>query len=72
MDQLVAGLFIAQGVAGVAFQRFGDIDAASSADDFSNRLGVQIAIAVVAAVLMTVMAYVGHAGDARRRGELMS
>ena len=51
------GLFIAQGVAGVAFQRFGDIDAASSADDFSNRLGVQIGIAVVAAVLMTVMAY---------------
>ena len=35
------GLFIAQGVAGVAFQRFGDIEAASSADDFSTRLGVQ-------------------------------
>ena len=39
------GLFIAQCVAGVAFQRFGDIEAASSPDDFSNRLSGQIGFA---------------------------
>jgi hypothetical protein len=52
------GLFIAEGVAGVSFQRLGDIESASSPDDFLNRMSGQIGLGAFTAVLLTATAYV--------------
>ncbi len=52
------GLFIAESVAGVSFQRLGDIESASSPDDFLNRMSGQIGLAALTAILLTATAYV--------------
>ena len=52
------GLFIAESVAGVSFQRLGDIESASSPDDFLNRMSGQIGLGALTAILLTATAYV--------------
>ena len=63
------GLFIAESVAGVSFQRLGDIESASSPDDFLNRMSGQIGLAALTAILLTATAYVAmRATQATSRG----